>query len=578
MKQKLHCNSTNIIFDGNRHRPYGLCTFFDLDLRHYTGRPNIYGCFTAKNKIRNFRVLILNLVICGSLSVNTSSTLAASVTNKEQNQYRANTYIREKVPNNSGDVWERIRLGMKITWPSSTQTLSKQDLIPVKNSRTNIYSLHSASPSALATENRRESIAAENTSSEQPVKSKYIIQPHTAIAPLHNYTPLGHRLRFANPPSSTSDGCASSSTQNQQTQTLRSENNNVVSTNNILPAKAELTDSSAQTANNHTPCIDRTAQHLVNVNKPRKQGDIAEQNDSKKAMINERINKYIALFSQNPGYLNQVAERSRPYLYHIVEGLSKNQLPLELALLPMVESAYQPTALSPKGAAGLWQFIPSTGKDYNLKQSNQYDERLDILASTQAAIRFLTDLKEHFNGDWLLALAAYNCGQGAIDNAISRNLSDGLDTDYWSLRLPEETQEYVPRLLALSNIFANPAIYGLKFAPIKNEPYFVKVKIDRETGIKYLADKKFAVLARLVNLSHEQFKLLNPGYLNPTLPTRGEYTFLLPLANASQLHQLLTSIAQFMGEPVSKEMGKTLKANSPTIVNSNEPILTSIRL
>jgi soluble lytic murein transglycosylase-like protein len=222
-----------------------------------------------------------------------------------------------------------------------------------------------------------------------------------------------------------------------------------------------------------------------------------------------------------------------------------------------VESGYQPTALSPKGAAGLWQFIPSTGKDYDLKQSNKYDERLDILASTQAAIRFLSDLKDHFNGDWLLALAAYNCGQGAVDKAINRNLSDGLETDYWSLRLPEETQDYVPRLLALSSIFANPVIYGLKFTPIKNEPYFVKVKIDRAVDINYLTDKNSAVLAKLVNLSHEQFSRLNPGYRNPTLSTEGSYTFLLPLANAAQLHRLLTSIAQFMAEPVSQTMNNS---------------------
>ncbi|MDO9048045.1 MAG: transglycosylase SLT domain-containing protein [Methylobacter sp.] len=585
------------------HIKYGLCEFCDLALGRYNlkhCKSNRYGCFMGKNKPRNFIMLILNIVVGVSLSANTTDTLAASVISKEQNQYHANVYIREKVPNNSGDLWERIRLGMKITSPSPTQSPSKQNLIPEKNNRTNTYSLHSELPSASATVNRREAILTENTRPEQAVKSKYIIQPHTAIAPLHNYTALGLRLRSATPRSSTSDSCIPPvSDQTQQEQTLKSENNSTVNTESSIPrgfypqlhkravlapsaegilqTESEMTDSLDKVTNSHMPCIERTAQHLTGISKSGKQSDIAEKNNAKKAMINERINKYITLFSQSPGYLHQVAERARPYLYHIVDGLSKNQLPLELALLPMVESAYQPTALSPKGAAGLWQFIPSTGKDYNLKQSNQYDDRLDILASTQAAIRFLSDLKEHFNGDWLLALAAYNCGQSAIDKAISRNLSDGLDTDYWSLRLPEETQDYVPRLLALSNIFANPAIYGLKVAPIKNEPYFVKVKIDREVDIKYLADKNFALLARLVNLSPEQFKLLNPGYLNPTLSTKGKYTFLLPLANANHLNQLLTSIAHFMAEPVSQAM-KGGKANSPTIIDLKEPILTSIRL
>ena len=155
----------------------------------------------------------------------------------------------------------------------------------------------------------------------------------------------------------------------------------------------------------------------------------------------ERVNKQITWYAQRPDYLRQVAERARPYIYHIVEKLSKNKLPLELALLPIVESAYQPTALSPKSAAGLWQFIPGTGNDFELKQSDSYDERLDVTASTQAAIRFLSRLKQHFNGDWLLALAAYNCGQGAVDAAISRNAAEGLPTDFWSLPLPEETRE-----------------------------------------------------------------------------------------------------------------------------------------
>lgn len=502
-------------------------------------------------------MLVLNIVVSASLSVNITDTLAASVTSKGQNQYDANTYISENAPNNSGDVWDRIRLGMKIIWLNPTQTLSIQNLIAEKSILTNKHSLHSESPSAsAATMNRREAMVTQKTDSERPIRSTYIVQPHTAIAPLHNYTALGARLRFANAPSSP-DNCIPA-----------------------IPAQTgpESTDSSIRKTNNSTACVERNSQHVTGVNKPEKQDDIAEPNSAKKAIINERINKYIVSFSQNPGYLQQVVERARPYLYHIVEKLSTNQLPLEIALLPMVESAYQPTALSPKGAAGLWQFIPSTGKDYDLKQSKQYDDRLDILASTQAAVRYLSDLKEHFNGDWLLALAAYNCGQSTVDNAISRNLTDGLDTDYWSLRLPEETQEYVPRLLALSKIFANPTVYGFKLKPIKNEPYFVKVKIDREADIKYLTDKNFAVLARLINLSHEQFKLLNPGYLNSTISAKGEYTFLLPLANASQLNRLLTNIAHFMADPVPQTTDDALKTNSPIIMNLNEPILTSIRL
>jgi soluble lytic murein transglycosylase-like protein len=271
-------------------------------------------------------------------------------------------------------------------------------------------------------------------------------------------------------------------------------------------------------------------------------------NRTREATKYERINKHIVWYTQHRDYLQLVAERARPYLYHIVESLSKHKLPHDLALLPIVESAFQPTALSPKSAAGLWQFIPSTGHDFDLHQTKQYDARLDIVASTQAASRYLSFLKQHYHGDWLLALAAYNCGLGAVDDAISRNMAEGLGTDYWSLRLPEETQEYVPRFLALSSIFANPAAHGLKLAPVRNEPYFVKVEIVRKHDIEYLADKDFKEVAQLANLSYEQFSRLNPGYLNPKLAADGPITFLMPTANANQFHQRLASIAQFLNE------------------------------
>jgi soluble lytic murein transglycosylase-like protein len=277
-----------------------------------------------------------------------------------------------------------------------------------------------------------------------------------------------------------------------------------------------------------------------------------EQRDARLITVNERIGKQITWYSQRPSYLQQVAERARPYLYHIVSELNTNHLPTELALLPIVESAYQPTAQSPKSAAGLWQFIPSTGLDFDLAQSDHYDDRLDITASTQAAVRYLSLLKRHFNGDWLLALAAYNCGQGRVDDAISSNRANGLPTDYWSLHLPEETQDYVPRFLALSSIFANPKAYGLKLPAVKNEPYFVKVKVDRKFDIDYLSKKQLATIAELANLSYEQFVQLNPGYLKSTLAVDRPFTLLLPANNANQLHQHLTHVAQFLAEPASE--------------------------
>ena len=305
-------------------------------------------------------------------------------------------------------------------------------------------------------------------------------------------------------------------------------------------------------------------------------------NNTSQAIKYERVNKHVIWYSQHRDYLRQVAERARPYLYHIVDTLSKHKLPHELALLPIVESAYQPTAQSPKSAAGLWQFIPSTGLDFDLQQNDQYDARLDITASTQAATRYLSFLNQHFKGDWLLALAAYNCGLGTVDAAINRNVAEGLGTDYWSLRLPEETQEYVPRFLALSSIFANPDAHGLKLAPVRNEPYFVKVKIERKHDIEYLADKDFKEIAQLANLSYEQFNRLNPGYLNPKLAADGPFTFLMPAANAKQLHQQLASIAQFMNEPSTTTASHApLKRKDFSIVDEQKTafsLLTDITL
>jgi hypothetical protein len=284
--------------------------------------------------------------------------------------------------------------------------------------------------------------------------------------------------------------------------------------------------------------------------------------DGQQAEVDRRIDKFIGVYTRNPDFLYRVAERAHPYLYHIVEELSRYRLPLELALLPIVESAYLPTAESPKNARGLWQFIPGTGSDYDLAQSRDYDERLDIPKSTQAAIRFLSGLYRHFNGDWLLALAAYNAGQAAVDNAVSQNRGKGLPADFWSLNLPRETQDYVPRLLALSAIFASPARYGIQLPFVRDEPYFVRVKIDREADVNYLAKKKIAAIAALADLSPDQFSRLNPCYLGGILSRKQAYEFLLPPENALRLRRRLAGQARFRAEPeMSRNAG--LPAEKP---------------
>jgi membrane-bound lytic murein transglycosylase D len=188
--------------------------------------------------------------------------------------------------------------------------------------------------------------------------------------------------------------------------------------------------------------------------------------------VNPRIEQQRLWFANNPSFLENAGERGSLYIHYIVERLEERNMPLELALLPVIESAYNPMAYSRADASGLWQFIPSTGRYFNLRQTRFYDGRRDITASTTAAMDYLTRLHDMFNGDWLLALAAYNAGEGTVSRAIERNEKLGLPTDYWNLPLPAETQAYVPKLLALSQVVMSPEAYGVNLNPIANEPYF----------------------------------------------------------------------------------------------------------
>lgn len=274
-----------------------------------------------------------------------------------------------------------------------------------------------------------------------------------------------------------------------------------------------------------------------------------------------RINRHIGNYGRE--YLQRVGERARPFLYHIVNSLSKHGLPLDLALLPIVESAYQPTALSTASAAGIWQFIPSTGREFGLTQTSQYDARLDVIAETQAAIRFLSGLRDHYGGDWWLALAAYNAGPGTVDAAISRNREAGLGRDFWSLELPAETMDYVPRLLALSSIFRSIGPVGLNLRPLKNEPYFIKVNIDRDIESNLVANKDLSVIAKLASFDVEEFNVLNAAYLSSKLPNSQPLSFLLPIRNANLLHQSLAFLAQAnKNEEISSSLPSVLNAKA----------------
>lgn len=233
---------------------------------------------------------------------------------------------------------------------------------------------------------------------------------------------------------------------------------------------------------------------------------------------NELVRRHQVWYMNRPDYLRRVVERSRPYMHHIIEEIEKRGLPTELALLPIVESSYNPMALSRARASGLWQFIPSTGKNYRLDQTWWVDERRDIVASTDAALDYLKYIYE-LHGDWQLALASYNWGEGAVGRAIAKNRAKGLPTDYSSLKMPRETQNYVPKLQALKNILANPALWAMLEIPeFPNKPYF--------STIPKPADMDVKVAARLAEMPISEFMALNPAHNRPLI--KANIPILLP--------------------------------------------------
>ncbi|NML15384.1 transglycosylase SLT domain-containing protein [Azohydromonas sp. G-1-1-14] len=239
---------------------------------------------------------------------------------------------------------------------------------------------------------------------------------------------------------------------------------------------------------------------------------------------NDYVRRAEQWYSQRPDYVQRMTERGGRYLYHIVEEVQRRGLPTELALLPFIESAFNPQALSSAKASGMWQFMPATGRDFELRQNMFRDDRRDVLASTRAALDYLTRLYGMF-GDWHLALAAYNWGEGNVQRAIARNERAGQPTDYESLRMPEETRYYVPKLQAVKNIVLRPDAFALTLPALENHPYFLGVPIERDIDV--------AVAARLAGLSLEEFKALNPQMNQPVILAAGTPQVLLPYDNAS---------------------------------------------
>jgi len=239
-------------------------------------------------------------------------------------------------------------------------------------------------------------------------------------------------------------------------------------------------------------------------------------------------------YATRPDYMQRMTERSRKYLFHVVEELERRGMPTELALLPFIESAFNPQAVSSAKAAGMWQFMPATGSDYQLKQNLFRDDRRDVLASTRAALDYLQKLYGMF-GDWQLALAAYNWGEGSVGRAIAKNEKLGLPTTYSDISMPNETRYYVPKLQAVKNIVAHPEAFNTELPLIEDHPYFQSVEITRDIDV--------ALAAKLADVALKDFKELNPSLHQPVIFAAGTPQILLPWDNAAIFRRNLDAYA-----------------------------------
>ena len=273
-------------------------------------------------------------------------------------------------------------------------------------------------------------------------------------------------------------------------------------------------------------------------------------------------------YASRPDYVQRMTERGGRYLFHIVQEVERRGLPTELALLPFIESAFNPEAMSSARASGMWQFMPATGRTFDLKQNVFRDDRRDVLASTRAALDYLEKLYGMF-GDWHLALAAYNWGEGSVGRAIAKNRAARKPTDYASLKMPNETRHYVPKLQAVKNIVARPGEFGLALPELDNHPYFLSVPIQRDIDVD--------VAARLAGLSVEEFRSLNPQMNKPVILAAGTPQVLLPFDNASRFVQELPEYTGRLASWTAWVAPQTLKpADAARRVGMDEALLRQL--
>jgi membrane-bound lytic murein transglycosylase D len=256
------------------------------------------------------------------------------------------------------------------------------------------------------------------------------------------------------------------------------------------------------------------------------------------------IDRLERFYASKPAFLDRTFERGERYLYYVVQELDARHMPLELALLPVIESAYNPYAYSRARAAGVWQFITPTATRHQVRVNWWQDGRRDIMDSTRAALDYLEELHTMFGGDWLLAVAAYNCGENAVARAVQRNAAAGLPTDFWHLGLPKETRGYVPSLLAMARIVKNPEAHGLDFASIPNRPYFARVEVGGQIDLR--------VAAAILNVSDEEMHALNPAFNRWATDPDGPFHVLVPAASALSFAEIVAGLTPEQRLPVEK--------------------------
>ena len=269
-------------------------------------------------------------------------------------------------------------------------------------------------------------------------------------------------------------------------------------------------------------------------------GDQLEMEIPDNIRIREQKKKYLS----NKSYLHDVSLRAEPYMYWIAGQVKQRNLPMELVLLPIVESAFDPHATSSANAAGIWQFIPSTGRNYGLKQTQAYDGRRDIVASTTAALDMMQRLNKMFDGDWLLTVAAFNSGEGRVMNAIKTNKAQGKPTDFWSLPLPQETKLYIPKMLALSDILKNSKRYGIRLPSTDENRALARVEVNDPV--------KLAQIAEVTGMSLTKLKTFNAGAKNATVGQSNQQYVMVPKQHAQQLRTSLAS-GDIPVAPVTRE-------------------------